>query len=244
MGHAPKRLYSTASKLAISPTSLTHFPPRDSFKRPQQPAATAKPASPQNSFDADAWASLQPPPKSALSAFSHRIGLGSVLTSEKTIQQACVHPSFLPFHKQYYPKESLPPSNAQLASMGNSLMGLFASEHLHATYPHLPLRVLKAAVSAHVGPLTCASVAQEMGAAPLLRWHRQARPIISSSSSSSLTHSDLKKARDTNTACTTAHRCPLIYSSSNNRFNIPRTLNHRCPQIRPLFLSQSRVRHA
>jgi dsRNA-specific ribonuclease len=59
--------------------------------------------------------------------------------------------------------------------MGNSLMGLFASEYLHASYPHLPLRVLKAAVSAHVGPLTCASVAQEMGATPLLRWHRQVR---------------------------------------------------------------------
>ncbi|KAG6381624.1 hypothetical protein JVT61DRAFT_223 [Boletus reticuloceps] len=52
-------------------------------------------------------------------------------------------------------------------------MGLFASEYLHASYPHLPTRVLKAAVSAHVGPLTCASVAQEMGATPLLRWHRQ-----------------------------------------------------------------------
>lgn len=166
MGHAPKRLYSTASKLAISPTHLKQFPPRESLIRPQ--------ASSPNTFETDAWASLQPPPRSALSAFSHRIGLGSVLTLEKTIQQACVHPSFLPFHKQYYPKEPLPPSNAQLAVMGNSLMGLFASEHLHATYPHLPLRVLKAAVSAHVGPLTCATVAQEMGAAPLLRWHRQA----------------------------------------------------------------------
>jgi len=52
-------------------------------------------------------------------------------------------------------------------------MGLFTTEHLHASYPHLPTRVLKAAVSAHVGPLTCANVAQEMGAIPLLRWHRQ-----------------------------------------------------------------------
>ena len=164
MGHAQKRLYSTASKLAVAPTSVKVFPPRELHKRPKPP-----------SFDPELWASLQPPPKSALSAFAHRIGLGTILTSETTIQQACVHPSFLPFHEKYYPKEPLPPSNGQLAVMGNTLMGLFASEYLHASYPHLPLRVLKAAVSAHVGPLTCASVAQEMGATPLLRWHRQVR---------------------------------------------------------------------
>lgn len=167
MGHVPKRLYSTASKLAISPSNFRQFPPRETLKG----AVTES----KNSFDTDVWASLQPPSKSALFAFSHRIGLGTVLTKDKTIQQACVHPSFLPFHEKYYPTEPLPASNAQLAVMGNSLMGLFASEYLHATYPHLPLRVLKAAVSAQVGPMTCASVAQEMGAAPLLRWHRQVR---------------------------------------------------------------------
>jgi large subunit ribosomal protein L44 len=164
MGHVPKRLYSTASKLAISPSYVKQFPPKESLKTPAR-----------TTFDAEVWASLQPPPKSALSAFAHRIGLGSTLMSEKTIQQACVHQSFLSFHQKYYPKEPLPPSNEQLAIVGNSLMGLFASEYLHASYPHLPLRVLKAAVSAHVGPFTCASVAQEMGATPLLRWHRQVR---------------------------------------------------------------------
>ncbi|KAH9995128.1 hypothetical protein BJV77DRAFT_992700 [Russula vinacea] len=41
-----------------------------------------------------------------------------------------------------------------------------------ASYPHLPTRVVKAAVSAYVGPNTCAGVAKEVGAAPLLRWHR------------------------------------------------------------------------
>jgi large subunit ribosomal protein L44 len=59
---------------------------------------------------------------------------------------------------------------------------MFASEFLFAAYPYLPTRVLKAAVTAHVGPLTCASVAQEMGATPLVRWHRtprtQTRPAI------------------------------------------------------------------
>lgn len=51
-------------------------------------------------------------------------------------------------------------------------MGLFATEHINATYPYLPTRVLKAAITAHVGSMTCASVANEMGAAPLLRWRR------------------------------------------------------------------------
>lgn len=54
-------------------------------------------------------------------------------------------------------------------------MGLFATEHIHAAYPFLPTRVLKAAVTACVGPLSCANVAQEIGAAPLLRWHRTVR---------------------------------------------------------------------
>ncbi|GAW08162.1 60s ribosomal protein l3 [Lentinula edodes] len=34
---------------------------------------------------------------------------------------------------------------------------------------------MKAAVTAHVGPLPCSNVAQEMGATPLLRWHRSVR---------------------------------------------------------------------
>ena len=63
-------------------------------------------------------------------------------------------------------------SNANLAALGNSLLGLFASEFIHSSYPHLPTRVLKAAVSAYVGPLTCSNVAREMGVPQLLRWNR------------------------------------------------------------------------
>jgi len=54
-------------------------------------------------------------------------------------------------------------------------MGIFASEFIFAAYPYLPTRVLKAAVTAHVGALSCASVAQEMGATPLVRWSRVPR---------------------------------------------------------------------
>ncbi|KAI6145177.1 ribonuclease III domain-containing protein [Pisolithus tinctorius] len=172
MGHVSRRLYSS---LAVSTAHLKHFPPREATLRTKK--AT---------FDPETWAALQPPPPSALVAFSHRIGLGAVLTTPAAVQRACTHKSFLNLHTRYYPLSPPPPNNANLAVLGNALMGLFASEHLHATYPHLPTRVLKAAVSAHVGPLTCASVAQEMGAVPLLRWHRQP----STPTSPALLHSD------------------------------------------------------
>ncbi|KAF4593114.1 hypothetical protein EYR38_008824 [Pleurotus pulmonarius] len=172
--HVQKRLASTAAKLvSVSASSLSKFPPKEAlFQRTELP----KPFSPET------WASLQPPPTSALSAFAHRIGLTSVLDSPEIIQQACTHESFGPFYKSHYPNHHDPKTNAQLAPLGNALMGLFAAEHLHASYPYLPTRVLKAAVTAHVGPLTCASISQEMGAGPLLRWHRApptpARPPI------------------------------------------------------------------
>ncbi|KAF8661286.1 hypothetical protein AX16_001385 [Volvariella volvacea WC 439] len=166
MGYVHKRLVSTAAKIAsVSTAHLPKFPPKEAlFVHREVPEAP---------FSPETWAKLQPPPPSALSAFAHRIGLESVLTSTELVQQACTHPSVLPIYQHHYPNKPNPATNAQLAATGNALMGLFASEYLHATYPYLPTRVLKAATTAHVGPLTCAAVAQEMGAAPLLRWHRQ-----------------------------------------------------------------------
>ena len=167
MGHAARRLYSSAAtQLAVSTAHLKRFPPKEATAR------TAK-----ATFAPETWAAIQPPPPSALMAFSHRIGLANILTTPTSVQRACTHKSFLDIHAKYYPLSPAPCTNANLAALGNALMGLFATEHLHASYPHLPTRVLKAAVSAHVGPLTCASVAQEMGAVPLLRWHRQVRRI-------------------------------------------------------------------
>lgn len=178
MGHVSKRLYSSASKLAVSTSQLKQFPPKEAILRPDSGKA--------NFFDPESWATLQPPPTSALTAFAHRIGLANVLSSADVVRRACTHKSFVNLHAKYYPSSPAPPTNANLATLGNALMGLFASEHLHAAYPHLPTRVLKAAVSAHVGPLTCASVAQEMGAVPLLRWHRQPTTPMSPA----LLHSD------------------------------------------------------
>ncbi|PFH51885.1 hypothetical protein AMATHDRAFT_2592 [Amanita thiersii Skay4041] len=153
------------SKLAsVSAANLQRFPPKD--------ALFVKKQIPTQPFSPESWAILQPPPPSALSAFAHRIGLHNVLSSTPLIQQACTHPSFLHIFSQLNPHSPPPSTNAHLAVLGNALMGVFAAEYLHAAYPYLPTRVLKAAVTAYVGPLTCASVAQEMGAVPLLRWHR------------------------------------------------------------------------
>ena len=159
-----------AAKLAASVplSALKAFPPKHAL------AGSSRAAS----FDPDSWAALQPPPPAALSALAHRIGLGATLQPPH-IQQACTHPSFLALHAKHRPADPAPAANANLAALGNSLLGLFAAEHLDASYPHLPTRVLKAAVSAYVGPLTCAAVAREIGAAPLLRWNRTVRTLSS-----------------------------------------------------------------
>jgi large subunit ribosomal protein L44 len=66
----------------------------------------------------------------------------------------------------------VPPHNAALAGLGNSLLGMITTEYLHLTYPNLPNRVLKAALSAHVGPQTSSDVAVElgMGAKGVMKW--------------------------------------------------------------------------
>ncbi|CCF52639.1 hypothetical protein NDA10_001604 [Ustilago hordei] len=67
--------------------------------------------------------------------------------------------------------------HAALATVGNSLLGMLATEFLHLRYPNLPTRVLKAAVSAYVGPQTLADVGAELGLAGqgILRWNKEAR---------------------------------------------------------------------
>ena len=163
MGYAQRRVVSIAAKLPSVPlSSLRSFPPEGALSTSS------------STFSPETWAALQPPPPSALSALGHRIGLGSLLKVPE-LEQACTHPSVLPFFAQRYPNQKPPPANGNLSTLGNALLGLFASEFVAASYPHLPTRVVKAAVSAYVGPSTCANVAKEVGAAPLLRWHRTVR---------------------------------------------------------------------
>ena len=164
MALAQRRLASAAAKLASIPlSSLKQFPPKEALT-----------ASSSSTFSPETWAALQPPPPSALSALGHRIGHGSVLQIPE-LEQACTHPSVLPLFVKRHPNQKPPPANGNLSTLGNALLGLFASEFVVASYPHLPTRVVKAAVSAYVGPNTCANVATDVGAAPLLRWCRTVR---------------------------------------------------------------------
>ncbi|KAH8116278.1 ribonuclease III [Phellopilus nigrolimitatus] len=163
MAQAVKSLASRAAQIASTPaSSLRQFPPKEAIFNATQPVH----------FSPEVWANLQKPPASALAAFAHRIGLAKVVHNSDEILQACTHSSYPSFYATHNPGEATLHSNANLSTTGNSLLGLFATEYLHAAYPHLPTRVLKAAVSAYVGPLTCATIAKEMGATPLLRWNR------------------------------------------------------------------------
>ncbi|KAH9945711.1 60S ribosomal protein L3 [Amylocystis lapponica] len=216
MGYAQKRLASTAAKLAsVSTSHLKIFPPSE---------AVVSGTSKTHFFDTQGWAATTPPPPTALTAFAHRIGLGSTLTSPAVIQQACTHPSFLALHARHYPQEPVPATNANLATLGNSLLGLFATEHVNASYPHLPTRVLKAAVSAYVGPTTCAGIAKEMGATPLLRWHRTpntpTRPAV--------LHPDaLSSVPRALTALVYQHRSLLTARKFAHKFFLSRTVDLR-----------------
>ncbi|KAI0073279.1 60S ribosomal protein L3 [Panus rudis PR-1116 ss-1] len=179
MGHVQKRLASTAARLAhVSVSSLKEFPPKQAIipRAHPKPSSSKTPTvttpSQPHFFHPESWAALQPPAPAALTAFAHRVGLASIIPSNDIIQQACTHPSILTLYQQQRPNEPLPATNKSLEALGNTLLGLFATEYINASYPHLPTRVLKAAVSAYVGPTTCANIAREMGVTPLLRWNR------------------------------------------------------------------------
>lgn len=149
------------------------FPPTQLVER-MTPAET--PHLPQ--FSPEEWGSIQEPNPSALHAFAARISFlpsHSPTAKAELLTHALTHPSSLSVYAKYYPRAPLPTSNKALAAVGNSLLGLFAAEWVHATYPHLPTRAIKAAVSAYVGPRTLADVAKEWGALPLLRWSRSVR---------------------------------------------------------------------
>ena len=168
MAQAVKSVASKAAQIASAPASvLRQFPPKDAVFNASAPTY----------FSPEIWANLQRPPPSALSAFAHRIGLANVLKNDTELLQVCTHSTYPKFYSLHNPSAAPLKSNANLSTLGNSLLGLLATEYIHASYPHLPTRVVKAAVSAYVGPLTCATVAKEMGAAPLLRWNR---PVSSS----------------------------------------------------------------
>ncbi|GAB1521737.1 54S ribosomal protein L3 mitochondrial [Rhizoctonia solani] len=186
---ASRSSFATSSKqfLHVSATARRDKTPRVTTKppslvptRPFPPPEGLSSNSDSATFDAKLWASMQPPPASALSALAARLRLSvaSDANSDNTITlpllaQIVTHPSFVDLHQRHYPHEAPPAHNGLLAALGNQLMGLFAMEWIVTTYPHLPTNVVKATVTAYVGPTTSAMIAKEWGVAPLVRWMRK-----------------------------------------------------------------------
>ena len=112
-------------------------------------------------FDVKDWASKQPNQLSSLFALRGRLSLASIPIEE--FEKCCAHKSFRNVNDN---------TNEIYEMIGNTFLGQVATEHLHLTYPNLPLQVLKASVSALVGPKSCASIAREWGAQSVLRWQR------------------------------------------------------------------------
>ncbi|ELU40162.1 60S ribosomal protein L3 [Rhizoctonia solani AG-1 IA] len=190
---ASRSSFATSSKqfLHVSATARRDKTPRVTTKppslvptRPFPPPEGLSSNSDSATFDAKLWASMQPPPASALSALAARLRLSvaSDANSDNTITlpllaQIVTHPSFVDLHQRHYPHEAPPAHNGLLAALGNQLMGLFAMEWIVTTYPHLPTNVVKATVTAYVGPTTSAMIAKEWGVAPLVRWMRKVRAL-------------------------------------------------------------------
>lgn len=133
------------------------------------------------------------PTPTALSALLARLSLPSSSTLHPDLLACLTHPSYTsrPAEAEDQlgePSESSRSSetNEVLASLGNSLLGLFASEHLATQFPYLPTSALKEAVTAYVGTKACLSVARELGLGTqnridenfngvTVRWRRSAR---------------------------------------------------------------------
>lgn len=56
--------------------------------------------------------------------------------------------------------------NGPLATLGNALLGALTSELLLSSFPHLPSRVTKAALTMYAGPKSLAAVATSWGIGP------------------------------------------------------------------------------
>lgn len=101
------------------------------------------------------------------------VGRGLVRNEDKAAEGLALHLAAL---DAQYVNASPEDHNASMASLGNSLLGLIASEYLHLRFPNLPNRVLKAALSAYVGPTTLSDVGAELGVTGqnIVRWDKQA----------------------------------------------------------------------
>jgi len=103
------------------------------------------------------------PAPTALSALASRLSLPPNPALHPQLLACLTHPSYANARESETPTETTTASNSLLAPLGNTLLGLFASEHLAQVYPLLPTAALQNAVQAHVGQAACFSIARELG---------------------------------------------------------------------------------
>lgn len=160
----PRYLHSTPPLLRDTETILPSETPRPKSRRLPRPRP------------------LDAPHPTALSAILSRLSLPPNPALHNAILACLTHPSYahspasssstdpndavIDTETRADTSPALAPSvetNELLSSLGNSLLGLFASEHLSHLYPLLPTEALKTSVTAFVGPKACYSVARELG---------------------------------------------------------------------------------
>ncbi|GAA5920367.1 hypothetical protein JCM1841_005591 [Sporobolomyces salmonicolor] len=140
------------------------------------------------------YAYTSPPPLSALSAFASRLALSTSSSSHSLavhlplVEQCLIHESFwsgldqLPLpssaHARTYTNFHDAPTadspthtpqrahNGALAAVGNALLGTLTTELLIGSFPNLPTRASKAALSLYSGPKSLAAIATSWGVAP------------------------------------------------------------------------------
>lgn len=106
------------------------------------------------------------PSPSALSALLSRLSLPADPRLHEDLLACLTHPSYNPYRPidvDFAPQDDPTNNNDVLNALGNSLLGMFASEHLAHKFPLLPTETLKMALTAYVGPSACVSVARELG---------------------------------------------------------------------------------
>ena len=109
---------------------------------------------------------LDSPPAAALSALLSRLSLPPDHKLHGDLLACLTHPSYVPSRPVdtgSSPQYDTASSNEVFNSLGNSLLGMFASEHLATKFPLMPTETLKMALTAYVGPTACVSVARELG---------------------------------------------------------------------------------
>jgi large subunit ribosomal protein L44 len=95
----------------------------------------------------------------ALAALLSRLSLSPSDKLQSSLLTCLTHPSFITEGEENLDIET----NELLANLGNSLLGLFASEEIAARYPNMPSTALSSAVTSFVGPNSLVSVARELG---------------------------------------------------------------------------------